>query len=383
MRYLLATVLLLMTALVLVAQDNIQTGDTVEFKCTRVSSGWCSGKVESVAGGSVKIRWGNMRDQFSMVSSSDVRVSSKPDTPAATAFKEAFAAEVGTLQRNALRIFAHYYAPDEFSWAGGTPTTPAGWQELMSQLASVDALCKGKYRGMANRSPSPAWPGPRQGDLDARYGEWCAIADKRLAYEPRVRADSASAMAIMPGEDDLRRSLEYEDNRALDDIQLLMYEPEKWKAQHSIKLKAHFATYGAILPPTFFDKMIEKSAELRAKIEQGAPGRSFEMSAASARDAAVEAFIKGKFIAEYPGSQILKTSHSYPKWVKRESLSLVGSGTGYKLYKVEYNTYKRGWVLMKMLNRPFCQAREWVVGQGAKGLVAVSTSSQGTFMSCQ
>ena len=37
-----------------------------------------------------------------------------------------------------------------------------------------------------------------------------------------------------------------------------MYEPEKWKAQHSVKLKAHFATYGAVMPPTFFDNIIDK-----------------------------------------------------------------------------------------------------------------------------
>ena len=381
MKYFMSVVLIVMAVVVLNAQDSLKAGDTAEYRCNRDSSGWCRGRVEPISGGSINIRWGNMRDQVSMVSSGDVRVPPKPDTPAATAFKDAFAAEGGTFQRIALRIFAHYYAPNEFSWAGGTPTTPAGWQELMSHMASVDALCKGKYRGMTNRSPSAAWPGPRKGDLDARFGEWCTIADKRLAYEPRVRADAASSMAIRPGEDDLKRSLEYQDNRALDDTQWLMYEPEKWKVQQSGKLEAHFATYGVVMPPTFFDKMIEKSAELKAKIEQGAPGRSFETSAT--KDAAVETFIKGKFIAEYPGSQILKASHSYPNWAKREGLSLVGSGTGYKLYKVEYNFYKRGWVLMKMPNRPFCQAREWVVGRGAKGLVAVSTSSQGTFMSCQ
>ena len=164
---------------------------------------------------------------------------------------------------------------------------------------------------------------------------------------------------------------------------MLMYEPEKWKAEHSAKLKPHFANYGVEMPSNFLDEMLTKAAELKTKIDQGFPGRSFEMSAPSARDAAVESFIKAKWVAEYPGSQVLKTSHSYPTWAKRESLSLVGSGTGYKLYKVEYNFYKRGWVLMKMPNRPYCQAREWIVGRGAKGLVAVSTSSQGTFVKCQ
>lgn len=378
-----AAVFALWSAAAVLAQPEISIGEQVEFSCTRVSSGWCSGKVEAMNGGTVKVKWGNMRDQFTMVSRDKIRVPPRPDSPETTAFKEAFAAELGTHERNALRIFAHYYYPDEFSYAGGTPTTPAGWQELMGRMAAIDALCKGKYRGMTNRSPSNAWPGPRKGDLDARFGEWCKIADQRLALEQRVRADAAIKMAILPGADDLKKSLEYQDNRAGDDVQMLMYEPEKWKAEHSAKLKPHFANYGVEMPSNFLDEMLTKAAELKTKIDQGSPGRSFEMSAPSARDAAVESFIKAKWVAEYPGSQVLKTSHSYPTWAKRESLSLVGSGTGYKLYKVEYNFYKRGWVLMKMPNRPYCQAREWIVGRGAKGLVAVSTSSQGTFVKCQ
>lgn len=363
------------------AQAQFAVGDAVEFQCSRSSSGWCSGKVESIQGNTVRVRWGNIRDQVAAVSREQVRIQPKPDSPEVTAFKEAFAAEIGTLQRNALRIFAHFYSPDEFSNAGGTPNTPDGWRSLMGYMAEIDSLCKGKYRGVSNRTPSVAWGGPRKGDLDARYGEWCSIADQRLALEPRVRSDAASRMASVPGADDLKRALGYLDNRVVDEIQLLMYEPEQWKAQNSAKMRSHFASYGVEMQANFFDEIIAKATELKAKIDAGAPGRSFETSAA--RDAAVESFIKGRFLAEYPGSQILKSRIDYPEWVKRESLSLVGSGTGYKLYKVEYNFYKRGWVLMKMPNRPYCQAREWIVGRGAKGLVAVSTSSQGTFMKCQ
>lgn len=367
------------------AQETIRVGDTVEYRCNCFEKEWVRAGVEAVQGNMIRIRWGNTRDQVGTfpLSSDKIRIppkAPKPDTPEMFAFKEAFAAEVGTYHRMAIQIFAHYYS-DEYQYAGGTPTTPAGWQELMARIGEVDALCKGKYRGVQDRTPGPAWPERQKGDLEARYGEWCKIADQRLALEPRVRADAAAHMAIVPGADDLKRALEYEDNRVVDDIQLLMYEPDKWKAQNSVKMKPHFANYGVEIPANFFDEIITKAAELKAKIDAGAPGRSFETSAT--RDAAVESFIKGKFITEYPGSQILKTRHSYPSWVKRESLSLVGSGTGYKLYKVEYNVYKRGWVLMKMPNRPFCQAREWIVGRGTKGLVAVSTSSQGTFVKCQ
>lgn len=360
------------------AQSSIQVGDTVEYRCNCFGKEWISAKVEGVDGNTVRVRYGNMRNQVATVNvnSGEVRTIPKPDSPQTVAFQEAFRGEALNRYISDLQMLAPYY-DEQFNSAGGH-NTMAAWQEMTTRLGELDVLCNGKYAGVTNTGT--AWL-MRGGEIDYRYADWCKIAANRVELVKLARTATAARMSSVPGADDLKRALEYEDNRVVDDIQLLMYEPDKWKAQNSAKMKPHFATYGVEMPANFFDDMLKKAAELKAKIDAGAPLREFETSAT--RDAAVENFIKGKFITEYPGSQILKSRVDYPNWVKRESLSLVGSGTGYKLYKVEYNFYKRGWVLIKMPNRPYCQAREWIVGRGAKGLVAVSTSSQGTFMKCQ
>ncbi|HEY5839820.1 MAG TPA: hypothetical protein VIT19_12345 [Pyrinomonadaceae bacterium] len=382
------------------AQWTFRVGDTVEYRCNCFGKEWVRAKVEAIEGNTIRVRYGNVRNQAATVAiaSGDVRsvggakittsgnqtdnkravvdnsIADAARLAADDKVRWAFRAEAADKYYRTVAQFAPSY--DERYISGGSPNTPAEWQKAMSDLAELDTLCKSKYPGITDSLIYL-----REGIIDYRYAQWCDIAAKRLTLEPKARARAAAYGAYVPGADDLKRALEYEDNRVIDDIQLLMYEPEKWKAKHSVEMKAHFAKYGAEMPANFFDETIKKGAELKAKIDQGAPGRSFRTSAN--RDAAVDSFIKGKFRAEYPGSQILASRLDYPNWVKRESLSLAGSGTGYKLYKVEYNFYKRGWVLMKMPNRPFCQAREWIVGRGAKGLVAVSTSSQGTFMKCQ
>lgn len=359
-----------------IAQPRLQVGDNVEYRCNCFEKEWVSGKVEAVEGKMVRVRYGNMRNQVATldVNSGAVRtIVSAEKLAADDKVRWAFRQEALDKYYRSVAQFAPSYNDQYIS--AGSPIKPEEWQKAMNDLAELDALCKSKYPGITDSLSYL-----QEGIIDYRYAQWCDIAARRATLEPKARASAAAHLAIIPGVDDLRRALEYEDNRVVDDIQLLMYEPDKWKAQSSVKLKPHFASFGTERPANFFDEMVTKAADLKAKIERGAPERSFETSAT--RDAAVEGFIKSKFIAEYPGSVILKSRVDYPNWVKRESLSLVGSGTGYKLYKVEYNFYKRGWVLMKMPNRPFCQAREWIVGRGAKGLVAVSTSSQGTFMKC-
>jgi hypothetical protein len=367
----------LIAAVTAAGQDALRIGEQVEYSCSRVSNGWCGGKVEAVNGSSVRIRWGNMRDQATVVNRDQVRVPPKPDSPETTAFKEAFAAEVGTQQRNALRIFAHYYS-DEFSYAGGTPTTPAGWQELMARMAEVDALCKGKYRGMSNRTPSVAWTGPKKGDLDARYGEWCKIADQRLVLEPQVRAGAAKYMIGLTQIIDINKAIEHSRNLTWDETQMILYEPEKWKAKTAAELKPSFANYGTAMPADFFNEIDAKAAELRSIIDRTAPTKIFDRP--SHRDVAVEKVVLGKFAAKFPGSHVVSIGGSYPSWEKREGADLIRSDTDAKVYRLTVNYYKRGYALVKIPNRPYCQARSWIVRQ--RGM-AVDLGEGGEFMKCQ
>ena len=371
---------LALCCLSLFGQTGFSIGDKVDYDCARPSRPVCSGQVVAIRGNEVQIKWGNMRDQMDIVAASAVRPRPRPESPETIARQNEFR---NFIQNNghlmALRQFAALYK-DEYHWPGGSPLNAASWQAVMSRLAEVDSLCKGKYSGL----PDPQWAVSflKPGDVDYRFSEWCRIADQRAALEPRVRAFAAMNFVVMNELSEIGKAIEHSQNRTPDDIQLFIYEPDKWRAANMPKYQATFRNqFGVDVPPEFFAPAEAKAAELKAVIDKTAPTRTFDLP--PHRDAAVEALVRARFAAEIPGVQILKIGGSYPTWAKREGLSLVGSGTGYKLYKVEYNFYKRGWVLLRVPNRPYCQAQEWLVGRGNTGIVPVGIGGSGIFMKCQ
>ena len=360
-------------------QETFRVGDEVEFSCTRVSGGVCGGRVEAVNGNSVRVKWGNMRDQFTIVSRDQIRMVPKPPSQEQWLLWNAFEREVKQ-KSNAesyLKIFAHYYDAEEFPLVGRPG--PEHLQELMKFMAEVDELCKGKYRGITNIGHTVRTGPPRKGDLINRYGDWCKIADQRLAFEPRLRANAANDR-LNPTSDisDMNTAIGHSRNLVFDKTQILLYEPEKWKAKIAADLKPKFAEYGTSMSPDFFSDVDKKAAELRAVIDRTAPTRTFERP--GNRDAAVEGIVKRKFAAEIPGVQIVDIGGSYPKWERRDGADLTGMGTGYKLYRLTVNYYKRGEALVKIPNRPYCQSRSWVVRQ--RGM-AVSLDGGGEFVKCQ
>lgn len=376
MRNLVIAGILIFTAVPALLAQAISVGEQVEFSCTRVTSGWCSGRVEAINGGTIKVKWGNMRDQFTMVSRDQVRAVPKPPGPEQVAMWEGFRTEVLSKSKAGmyLRIYAHYYQPDEFSYAGGNPTSADGWQQMTATLGEIDALCKGKYRGITNFQQ-----GVKPNDISARYADWCRIADQRLALEPKIRAGAAKHM-LSPSSDilDINKAIEHSRNLMWDKTQMVLYEPEKWKAKTAADLKQAFADYGTAMPADFFDEIDKKTAELRAVIDKTAPTKSFDQPAH--RDAAVERVVKSRIAAKYPGTQIVSIGGSYRSWEKREGADLIRSDTDVKVYRLTVNYYKRGYALVKMPNRPYCQMRSWIVRQ--RGM-AVDLGEAGEFMKCQ
>lgn len=358
------------------AQGTYRVGDQVECQCRGPQ--WMTGKVEAISGGQVKIRWGNMRDQFYIVPADRVRAIDRGDSPQTIAFQDAFRAAALDKYFRAVQMFSSFYN-DEFPNYRGTPTTPAGWQEVMTKLAELDQLCKGQFAGVTNTRIH--WL-LKKGDVDYRYADWCQIAARREQLAPLVRASAATHMMTIPGESDLRRAFENSDGEGWinDDTQLLMYEPAKFKQKHLPEVKKHFATYGVDVPADLFDAVEKKAAELKTLIEQTAPTRTFEQP--KFKDVAVEAFIKGKLAAEHPGVQIIKSGTGYPNWSKSDSLSYLGSSTSTRYYKVVSEFHKRGRMLVKLPNRPFCQQREWVV-ERASGKLYSHPTRGGVFMKCQ
>lgn len=358
------------------AQATYRVGDEVECQCR--GSQWMRGRVEAISGGQVRIRWGNMRDQFYVVPAERVRAIDRGDSPQTVAFQNAFRAAALDKYFRAVQMFSSFYS-DEFNNYRGTPTTPAGWQEVMTKLAELDAMCKGQFAGVTNTRYESLL---RKGEIDYRYADWCQIAARRDQLAPLVRASAATHMMTIPGESDLRRAFENKDGEGwvTDDIQLLMYEPAKFKQKHLAEVKKHFATYGVDVPADLFDAVEKKAGELRTLIEHTAPTRTFEQP--RFKDPAVEAFVKGKLASEHPGAQIIKSGTGYPNWSKSDSLSYLGSSTSARYYKVVSEFHKRGRMLVKLPNRPFCQQREWVVERAA-GKFYSNPTRGGIFMKCQ
>ena len=240
-----------------IAQETLRVGDEVEFSCTRVSSGACGGRVEAVNGNSVKVKWGNMRDQFTMVSRDQIRVPPKPDSPQTVAFQEAFRAAALNKYIRDLQMLAPFY-DEQFNSAGGH-TTMAAWQEMTTRLGELDALCKGKFAGITNTGT--AWL-LRQGQIDYRYADWCKIADKRIEYGQKARVATAKYMIFVPGADDLKKAFEDSKNFVLDDTQMLLYDPAKWKLENAAKIKPRFASYGVEMPADFFNVLDAKAKKV-------------------------------------------------------------------------------------------------------------------------
>ena len=356
---------------------RIRVGDQVE---AQRGSQWYPGRVESIDGDRVKVRFGPAKYDFQIYQTPTTGIRA-PGTGARAArdieLRNAFRNDASKYLQS-VQMFAPFY--DDKYISGGAPNTPAEWQRAMNELAELDTLCKSKYASITNDESQYL----REGLVENRFAVWCAIAARRNELEKPARISAAKNQIILTvTEDNLKFALNHQKNRVPDETQLLMYEREKWKQQQVPKYRPRFAEYGIEMPADFFAGVEKKADELKTLIERIAPNRSWE--APPFHDPAVEAFIKARYAADpdYRGVKILKSGLDYKTWVERKGLSYLGSDSTYRYYKVEYNYYKRGWVLMQLPNRPYCQASEWIVGRSAKGMVVVSLGGSGIFMRCQ
>jgi hypothetical protein len=359
------------------AQQVFRIGDAVEVQD---GSNWLPGRIESVDNNIAKVRTGKGKYDFINIQLPTTRLRA-PGSAARDAregqMRDAFRGEAGKYLRS-VEQFAPFY--DDKYISGGSPITSAEWQKAMSDLAELDALCKTKYQGITNDPPHYL----REGIVDHRYAVWCEIAARRNQLEKPARTSLAkNQITLTVTKDNLNFAFNHQKNRVPDETQGLMYERAKWKQAATAKYAPRFVEFGVEMPADFFSEVEKRADELKQLIEKTAPNRSWE--APPFHDPAVEAFIKARYAADpdYRGVKILKSGLDYKTWVERKGLSYLGSDSTFRYYKVEYNYYKRGWVLMQLPNRPFCQASEWIVGRGAKGMVVVSLGGSGIFMKCQ
>jgi hypothetical protein len=365
-------------------QGGAKVGDEVRYQCFCLGQEWVKATVEAVNGGNVRVRFGNMDNQVVTlpVNSPKLRLPGAGaggggETRPPDNVQQAFAAEAAPKYRRIIAQFAHFYDP-QFNYGGG-PARPDEWKAAMDQLAALDADCRSRYPGVRDFQGVTYI---KPGDVDYRFSVWCDIAAKRAEIEPRGRSLMAKQMVNMGYTDEnLNFGFNEPDNPVRMETQELIWNRAKWRNEKLAWLKPKYAEHGAQVPADAFDAVEKRADELKAKVLRDAPNRSYKQP--PHHDAAVESFMRGQFATEYPGAQVLKIGLDYNTWVQRKSLSYVGSDEIFRYYKVSYNSYKRGTALLKIPNRPLCQTQDWVVGRGAKGLVAVAVGGSGTFMRCE
>ena len=370
---------------------SFRVGDEVDINCRHcsggvfVEDGWIKGRIEAIQqNGMYKVRYGTRK--------SDVIISdNKPEytraprdmakVKAANELRYAFYREA--YEQYFASVLSLIMIHDNNLVDGvsisGPPVDPKKWEKVAQDLAALDTLCKTKYAGLTNNPDRP-----RENELRKLPATWCAIAANRIEYEKRGRAFALRSQFLpLNVEDELKAAMTNTDNRTPDEAQAVLYNRAKWQAEQTAKFQPRFAAMKTEMPTDLFDGAFAKADELKAIIEKDAPNRSWKQP--TYKDAAVESFIKTKFATapEFKGAKVVKIGLDYTTWKKRESRSYVGSDSKYAYYKVEYNSYKRGVALVKMPGQPFCQAREWIVGRGAKGITLVSLGGAGVYMKCQ
>lgn len=356
--------------------QTYKVGDKVEFQCPDCfgRSGWTPGTIEKMSGDTFQIRYGTeprqVRTDIKRIFLRESDFAAKQDVRdrffrEASSYRESVYGLMQIYNPN-LRTGSGYYLP---------PTTGAEWTKLKSDLTALDNLCKTKYAGMTNGKPN------NDTELSQLPATWCEIAAKRNEYQTNAMALSVKTryqVELRMMISDVEEAINGGYNGFIDeDVQLLAYEREKWRAIQAPKFQKGFTDLGVAMPADFFKEIETKADQFKAANERLAPNQTFVMP--KHKDATVESFIRGRYATEQKGVQILKIGLDDATWViHRNSLGIPTSQT------------KVARLLVKVPNRPFCQEhsiaaeRKYKGGSyGALGVDGGKVGAEGRFVKCE
>ncbi|CAN5609282.1 hypothetical protein BH10ACI3_BH10ACI3_24420 [soil metagenome] len=247
------------------------------------------------------------------------------------------------------------------------PADPKQWPVIMSDLAELDQLCKTKYPKIKNPSGSYY-----RKELRILAKSWCEIAANRVELHKRafqVGAEKTLGDRTQNRVYDMENAMRNNFESVLDDYQMMVFESEAHRQKMKAELQAEYAKLGAQLPDNFYDKYAAIAPKMKTLIEQSIATRNWTMPAV--KDASVEAFIRGQY-AKNPAvskATILKVGFVATGWASVDDMNWISTTGNVSFYRVERNKhrFRRGYVLVKMPNRPDCQAREFVLRQDRAG----------------
>lgn len=360
-----------------------KVGDEVRYQCFCFGQEWVKATIEAVSGNNVRVRFGNMDNQVVTlpVDSPKLKIGNAARNPLESippdALQRAFMNE-GSRFGNAVQYFAPYFDP-QFTEGGAPVPDSSRWKQTVAELAELDQLCTTRFRGLTDYA-SPGYI--RKGSIDYRFGVWCQIAANRVSLEKKARIGVVKTLVNLGYTDEnLNFGFNEPDNPVRWETQQLIWERDKWRAEKIAWLRPKYAVYKIEVPADATSAAEARADKLKAMVLRDAPDRSYKQP--PYRDAGVESVVKAALAKEYPGAQVIKIGLDYTTWVKRQSLDYVASDDLFRYYKVSYNSYKRGTVLLKIPNRPLCQMQDFVVGLSGGKIVPAGVGGSGTFMRCE
>jgi hypothetical protein len=240
---------------------------------------------------------------------------------------------------------------------------PATYQKFSKELDALYAVCQ-KYPNLTN--PADA----RENNINQNMGDWCKMAEQRTAVIKRLKTavgDQSANATINSWKLKIDEKLRNWNGYVKDDLQMLLYDRTAWEQKELASAAKKYADVGEKMPPDLLASLDEKVAELKAKIEEDAQTRHWTQP--DYKDAAFEAIVRSAYPKQFPGVKVYKTGMTYATWKAEDDTSLVGSGTGYKVYRTTKDAYrfKLGLALVKLPNQPLCQIRDFEFHQDKTG----------------
>jgi uncharacterized protein YkvS len=349
---------------------TFHVGDLVELLNGRQA------RIESINGNSAKVRYGPGKYEFGY----ELLENLKSPMAAATEREQDKQRQIFRVEANrffrTVELFEQFYNPEFSSMKGGIDA--AAIKKATVELAELDALCTSKYPGITND--------PKYLDrLMFRSGDWCGMAAKRNEILRSVTSGTQSAVGSRFIEGWKRSINKSTDRRGVvagdpvwDDVQVMLFDREKWKARDLPNLQRLYAQNGGTVPADIFDAVKPELDKLRQKIETESQTNSWKVP--PYKDEAIEALVRRSYAAnpKFRGIVIVKSGMEFTTW---------------KLFKndlgIPTSQIKKGSILVKIPNQHgLCQEREFAVekaymGGGRFSAVQMAGFSEaGTYMKC-
>ncbi|MCE9578895.1 MAG: hypothetical protein K8W52_37565 [Deltaproteobacteria bacterium] len=180
-----------------------------------------------------------------------------------------------------------------------------------------------------------------------------------------------------------QKYLDGETSGVADDMQRMILEPTSWTAELDKLYAPRFAAIHQAVPASFYAPLFAKNDALKAKIDQDGVTNVFTPPAF--HDRAAEAVARKAWAKALPGIKVIAIGAISKTWDVFDEKTWVKSDATYDYYRVNKgkNKYKRGWALIRIPGRPYCQAREWIVHRVYNGPIQIDAlGGDGMFMKC-